>query len=234
MQVCRQWPQSTAACHEDLSALPRSYDYLSRGSPLRSLRFGECQINAENGASVSVMTATQSLIQNAFQAAMLEFKTNLNNDELYAKLLAVASIDEVYDLTDKLQADQGRKGHLRHLAKIEPYLNRLREYTSAIDTFVQVYPEIMGLIWGPIKLLLQWSSVLTQSFDAIVNTTADIGLLLPEFQEVAVLFSQNTGIYDVLVLFFKDILDFYQIGLKFFTMPRTYGRHVSWKVDVCC
>ncbi|GAQ07430.1 hypothetical protein ALT_4751 [Aspergillus lentulus] len=166
------------------------------------------------------MATTQPLIQNPFQAAMLEFKTNLNNDKLYTKLLAVASIDEVYDLTDKLQADQGRKGHLRHLAKIEPFLNRLREYTGAIDTFVQVYPEIMGLIWGPIKLLLQWSSTLTQSFDAIVNTTADIGLLLPEFQEVVVLFSGNDKIYDVLVLFFKDILDFYQIGLKFFTMPR--------------
>ncbi|GFF58975.1 hypothetical protein IFM62136_03997 [Aspergillus lentulus] len=121
------------------------------------------------------MATTQPLIQNAFQAAMLEFKTNLNNDKLYTKLLAVASIDEVYDLTDKLQADQGRKGHLRHLAKIEPFLNRLREYTGAIDTFVQ---------------------------------------------EVVVLFSGNDKIYDVLVLFFKDILDFYQIGLKFFTMPR--------------
>lgn len=179
------------------------------------------------------MAATQSLIQNAFQAAMHEFKTNLNNDEVYTKLLTVASIDKVYDLTDKLQADQGRKGHLRHLAKIEPYLNRLREYTGAIDTFVQVPPEIMALIWGPIKLLLQWSSALTQSFDAIVNTTADIGLLLLEFQEVAVLFSQNDRIYDVLVLFFKDILDFYQIGLKFFTMPRMYGGCVAWKFDIC-
>ncbi|KAH1932003.1 hypothetical protein KXV48_007907 [Aspergillus fumigatus] len=166
------------------------------------------------------MAAPQPLIQNAFQAAMHEFKTNLNTDELYTKLLAVSSIDEVYDLTDKLQADQGRKGRLRHLAKIEPFLNRLREYTGTIDTFVQAYPEIMGLIWGPIKLLLQWSSALTQSFDAIVNTTADIGLLLPEFQEVVVLFSANNRIYDVLVLFFKDILDFYLIGLKFFTMPR--------------
>lgn len=173
------------------------------------------------------MAAPQPLIQNAFQAAMHEFKTNLNTDELYTKLLAVSSIDEVYDLTDKLQADQGRKGRLRHLAKIEPFLNRLREYTGTIDTFVQAYPEIMGLIWGPIKLLLQWSSALTQSFDAIVNTTADIGLLLPEFQEVVVLFSDNNRIYDVLVLFFKDILDFYLIGLKFFTMPRMYGRYVA-------
>ncbi|KAL4877424.1 hypothetical protein BJY04DRAFT_198337 [Aspergillus karnatakaensis] len=166
------------------------------------------------------MAAKHSITQSAFQAAMDEFKTQLDNDKLYAEILSVKSIDEVYDLTDKLQAEQGKKGQLRHLAKLEPYLNRLREYSGVIEVFLQVQPDIMALIWGPIKLLLQWTSVLTQSFDAIVSATADIGLLLPEFQEVAVLFSQNTQLYDVLVLFFKDILDFYQIGLKFFAMPR--------------
>ncbi|PWY96736.1 NACHT domain protein [Aspergillus sclerotioniger CBS 115572] len=166
------------------------------------------------------MAAVQSVIQKAFQTAMHDFKMNLNNDEIHAQILLVTSIEGVYDLTDKLQAEQGRKGHLRHLAKIEPYLNRLREYTAAIELFVQIEPEIMALIWGPIKLLLQWTSVPTQSFDAILNTTADIGLLLPEFQEVAVLFSRNDKIYDVLVLFFRDILDFYQICLQFFIMPR--------------
>ncbi|KAL4905604.1 hypothetical protein BDW74DRAFT_167782 [Aspergillus multicolor] len=166
------------------------------------------------------MAATNSLVQSAFQAAMNEFKTNLDNDKLYAEILAVKSINEVYDLTDKLQAEQGKKGQLRHLAKIEPFLNRLREYAGVIEVFLQVQPDIMALIWGPIKLLLQWSSVLTQSFDAIVSAAGDIGLLLPEFQEVMVLFAQNTRLYDVLVLFFKDILEFYQVGLKFFSMAR--------------
>ncbi|RAH68765.1 NACHT domain protein [Aspergillus aculeatinus CBS 121060] len=166
------------------------------------------------------MSAAQSLIQNAFDAAVQEFKANLNNDAVYQKILSVTSIDEVYDLTDQLQAEQGRKGHLRHLAKIEPYLNRLRDYAAVIENFVQIKPEIMALIWGPIKLLLQWSSVLAQSFDAILQITGDIGVLLPEFQDCAVLFAQNSRIYDLMVLFFKDILDFYQVGLKFFTMSR--------------
>ncbi|PYI24427.1 hypothetical protein BO99DRAFT_92751 [Aspergillus violaceofuscus CBS 115571] len=166
------------------------------------------------------MSATQSLIQNAFDAAVQEFKANLNNDAVYQKILSVTSINEVYDLTDQLQAEQGRKGHLRHLAKIEPYLNRLRDYAAVIENFVQIKPEVMALIWGPIKLLLQWSSVLAQSFDAILQTTGDIGVLLPEFKDCAVLFAQNSRIYDLMVLFFKDILDFYQVGLKFFTMSR--------------
>lgn len=166
------------------------------------------------------MAASYSPVQTAFDAAIREFKANLNNDKIYSKLMAVTSIDEVYDLTDALQAEQSRKGHLRHLAKIQPYLNRLNDYTGAIDTFVQVKPEILSLIFGPIKLLLQWSNVMMRSFDAIVNTTADIGAVLPEFQEVVGMFSHNDRIQDVLILFFKDILDFYSISLKFFTMPR--------------
>jgi hypothetical protein len=128
----------------------------------------------------------------------------------------------VYDATDKLQEEQAKKGHLRHLSKIEPYLEGLRGYASVIEVFMQAKPEMLALIWGPIKLLLQWASTLKQSFDAVINTTADIGALLPEFQGVAKLFSHNEQIKDVLVLFFKDILDFYLIALKFFSLPRKF------------
>jgi hypothetical protein len=87
---------------------------------------------------------------------------------------------------------------------------------------VQVKPEILALIWGPIKLLLQWTSVLKQSFDAIVNTIGDFGDLLPEFQEVMKLFGHNEQIKDVLALFFRDILDFYVVALKFFSLGGTF------------
>ena len=125
----------------------------------------------------------------------------------------------MYDATDKLQKEQAKTGHLRHLSKIEPYLERLRDYSGAIDTLVQAKPDILAFIWGPIKLLLQWTSILKQSFDAIINTTAEIGELLPEFKEVSQLFGHNVQLKDVLVLFFQDILDFYLVSLKFFNKP---------------
>ena len=85
-----------------------------------------------------------------------------------------------------------------------------------IEVFVQSKQDVLSLIWGPIKLLLQWTNNMKQSFDAIVNTLTDIGLLLPKFQEVRKLFSHNKHIKDVLVFFFRDILNFYLIVLKFF------------------
>ena len=151
-----------------------------------------------------------------------EFKNKLQDDKLYSELLKTTSIDEVYDATDKLQKEQAKSGHLRHLSKIEPYLERLRDYSGAIDTLVQAKPDVFALIWGPIKLLIQWTSILKQSFDAIINTSGEIGDLLPEFKEVTQRFSNNDKLKDVLVLFFQDILDFYLVALKFFNKPSKF------------
>ncbi|KAI0379623.1 NACHT domain protein [Hypomontagnella monticulosa] len=158
--------------------------------------------------------------QVAFESAIRDFKASLDDEKLYKSILGSKSINDVYDATDKLQQEQAKTGHLRHLSKIEPYLKNLQEYSASIEVFVQVKPDIMALIWGPIKLLLQWASVLKTSFDAIVNTVAEIGTLLPEFTRVIGIFGENKHMNDVLALFFKDILEFYAIALRFFKLPR--------------
>lgn len=155
-------------------------------------------------------------VEAEFSKAIREFRAGLKNEALYRKILSVTSAEQVYDLTDKLQRDQIKSGRLRNLAKIKPYLDRLQGYCGAIDTFVQAKPEILALIWGPIKLLLQWANTLTSSLDVLINTVGEIGRLLPEFRMAARLFGFN----DLLALFFQDMLDFYLVALKFFGMQR--------------
>ena len=94
----------------------------------------------------------------------------------------------------------------------------MRPYASAIDTFVQVKPDILALIWGPIRLLIQWTSTLSKSQDEIAKISAEIGDLLPRFTDMATLFSHNTRLNDIMYLFSQDIMDFYLITLKFFCM----------------
>ena len=168
------------------------------------------------------MAATIDPVQMTFETAIREFKKKLRDDTAYSQLLQTTNINQVYDMTDKLQDEQAKKGHMRHLGKISPFLERLRDYTSTIETFTQAKPEILALIWGPVKLLLQWTSVLKQSFDQLVTTIADIGDLLPEFKKVSELFCQNGHIKDVLALFFQDMLDIYVIALNFFNLSRKY------------
>ena len=175
------------------------------------------------------MAHPSDLVQLAFEKSIRDFKANLKDDVLYSEILQTTTIDQVYDLTDKLQEEQAKNGHMRHLSKIGPFLERLRGYAGAIETFVQVKPDILALIWGPIKLLLQWTSVLKQSLDELVKTIADIGDLLPEFEEVMKLFGHNEQMKDVLALFFQDILDIYVIALKFFSLSRKFDGFIySW------
>jgi len=161
-------------------------------------------------------------VQLTFEKSICDFKANLKNDELYSEILQTTTINQVYDITDKLQEEQAKNGHMRHLSRVGPFLERLRGYAGAIETFAQVKPDILALIWGPIKLLLQWTSILKQSLDELIKTIADIGDLLPEFEEVMKLFGHNGQMKDVLALFFQDILDIYMIALKFFSLSRKF------------
>ncbi|KAF5968445.1 Nacht domain-containing protein [Fusarium bulbicola] len=162
------------------------------------------------------MTTTQR----AFEAAMLDFKDKLKGHSFYDQIIQTTSIEQVYRDIEKLQDKQAKSGRLRHLSKIEPFLARLREYSSVVETFVQAKPDILALIWGPVKLLLLWADVFKQSFDALVNALEEVGNALPDFCELAEMFASNNRLQELLVLYFRDILQFYLVSTKLFSMRR--------------
>ena len=162
-------------------------------------------------------------IQAAFESVVHEFKKDPKNDEIYAKAIQATTIDQVYAETDELQAEQSKHGHLRHLSKIKPYLTGLEDYTQAIEVFIQAKPDVLALIWGPIVLLLRWASARKASFDAIVDSMAEIGLALSGFKQAFLLFRENDHIGDILLLFFRDIVEFHSMALRFFRHPRQFS-----------
>jgi hypothetical protein len=165
--------------------------------------------------------------QAAFNKAMRDFRSRLKDENLYKEILATTSVDQVYDLTDRLQFVQGSGDHLRNLARIAPFLERIGAYAEVIDTFVQVKPDILALIWGPIKLLIQWASTLTKSLDALGKTIEEIGVILPEFGQASRLFGGKGHVDEALALIFQDILDFYMVSLKFFSMKSKCHHHID-------
>jgi hypothetical protein len=167
------------------------------------------------------MASINPRLSDAFENAKQEYLASLKDPSVFDSVSQTTSIDEVFAFTTQLQLDQGKRKDLRGLRKISPYLEGLRQYANVIEVFVQVKPDILALIWGPIKLLLQISNNLTQSFDAIVDAMALIGNKLPMFEKYGTIFEGSDRVLDVLVLFYKDILDFHQVTLKLFTMKRT-------------
>lgn len=164
-------------------------------------------------------------VSDLFEKAKAGFLKEIKDPKLRSQLEAATTVDDIWDYTEKLQQDQASSRRLRGLKKIGPYIERLQEYAGVIQVFVQVKPDVLGLIWGPIKLLLQISSNLVKSFDAILDVMKTLGPILPRFSEFIPLFKSNERMRYVLGLFFQDILDFYLVSLKFFTLTRT--GHIS-------
>ncbi|KAF8535202.1 hypothetical protein BDD12DRAFT_753299 [Trichophaea hybrida] len=126
------------------------------------------------------------------------------------------SIDEVYAETHKIQTEQGQKGLLRNTNKIQPYLLWLQQFSGVIEVFVQVKPDILGLIWGPIKLLLQITSKYIEIYDQMLDVFSKIGHCLPQFQRIQQIFNQNIYVNNFLALLYQEIIEFHVEALRFF------------------
>lgn len=174
--------------------------------------------------------ASQDPLQQVFESSKKKFEDALKaskcDPKLYSELHNATTVDELWDVMENLQVDRKL---LRHLTRISPFLERLRAYAKVVDVFVQVKPEILALIWGPIRLLLLWSSELEESFEAIIVTISRIGQILPHFETAQEIFQDNDRIKTFLGFFFEDILELWLISLKFFAKSSKFITSVRVK-----
>ena len=58
-----------------------------------------------------------------------------------------ATIVDLKDAIEEIQKAQAQRYGLRNLNKIKHFLNGLQQYAGVLEVFVQVKPDILGLIW---------------------------------------------------------------------------------------
>ncbi|KAH7148334.1 hypothetical protein EDB81DRAFT_792040 [Dactylonectria macrodidyma] len=160
--------------------------------------------------------STDNPAEQSFEQAQQRFLRDLHDPGLYKEILTAKTIDEVYKATSDIQGKMAPQGKLRYLAKIKPLLDRLSEFASVID----VKPDVTALIWGPIKIILLWSSQVSNVLNKVADTLESVGHALPQFAVLAQTFDTSDVVKDLLALFYLDILDFYRILFDFFRKTR--------------
>lgn len=175
--------------------------------------------------------ACNDQVNETFAKAKSDFFKGLKDPKLRSQLQSVTTIDGIWAFVNQLQREQSQNKRLLGLNRIRPFVERLGEYAGVIEVFTQVKPDVIALIWGPIKLLLQISSNLVKSFDAILEVMKTLGPVLPMFSQLTRLFETNDRMKYVLSLFFEDILDFYQVSLNFFNLGSMNTLHLYGVVD---
>lgn len=167
------------------------------------------------------MSTPINALQREFEEVARVFKDKLPGSVPLDEILKVTSSHGFYDITDKLQAEQHG---IRNLPKMQPFLERLGGFDGVIRGIIPGSRDVLALLWGPIALLLQCSKTLGTAYDCIINAAAEVGQALPNFQDSAATFDQNMEAKEILVLFFKDLLNFYREALVPFSHPSKYHR----------
>jgi hypothetical protein len=155
-----------------------------------------------------------------FDHALENFTRNLSQKEQAD--FRFTTISDVYREIDRIQKDQESKGLLRNLRRLQPFIDGIQRYSSVIEQFVNVKPNILVFIWGPIKLFLQISSTHVKCFDIILNALRRIGENLPRFESFENIFKGDLRIKRVLLWIYSDILEFYAEVLSFLRKKGQY------------
>ncbi|KAI6778351.1 uncharacterized protein J7T54_002975 [Emericellopsis cladophorae] len=162
------------------------------------------------------MPTASDFINADFEIARRRFKESVGDPDIYEKVLQTNGSDEVTKLIKKAQEDAASSLGMRGMGRLEPFILRLKDFACVFETYVQIKPDLLALIWGPIRLLLLWSSEYYEAVDSVVDATEMIAQALSRFASMASLFNENQAVRSVHVLFLQDILDFYAAVLKFF------------------
>ncbi|KAH6972433.1 hypothetical protein BKA56DRAFT_677385 [Ilyonectria sp. MPI-CAGE-AT-0026] len=161
--------------------------------------------------------SSKAWLENAFRKARTDFLSSIPQ-RYHEDFSKFGTVGHVYQEISDIQKRQMKTRTLVALKRIEPYIIGLKEYAGVIEVFTQVHPEILCLIWGPLKLILQLASSVSTAFNKLVAVIEEIGYILPQFKRYSEsgIFDANEHAKTTMCLFYRDILDLHLEMFKFF------------------
>lgn len=200
-------------------------------SKRRDINYLEQDVYEPELINDSLVCAPSTSLNQIFKNARDKFMDDLaaaNCDKGHRDILHIQNKDKLLFSLQKLQENQKDKGGWLHLERISLFLDKLQTYVhvmeeTVVGEAVNQDSNIMTVIWGPIFLMLLWSSELREAYNSVIWAILRIAQLLPQFEDVQKVFvGKKDKIAAYLALFYRDILDFHLMTLKFFSKTSEY------------
>ena len=109
------------------------------------------------------------------------FRSRLSSEE-FGAINRIKTFADLQDAIRDIEAKQVLSKSIRNINQIRPFVNSLQQYTGVIEVFVNVKPDFLALIWGPIKLCLLvsiFSNVLWVTFHDSLSSSSGPRFLVP-------------------------------------------------------
>ncbi|KAK0701292.1 hypothetical protein B0H67DRAFT_558761 [Lasiosphaeris hirsuta] len=152
----------------------------------------------------------------AFEQALADFKSDLKPK--YRAAFQQTTLATLLCEINTIQKEQHATRRLQAVGRLKPTLEALTELGKVVETFLNV-SEVIAFIWGPLKLLLQIGSSLSEAFTELLSVYENLGEELPLLGQYELLFSQSGDMRRALSHLYKGVLDFHKRALKYFLQP---------------
>ncbi|KAF2233474.1 hypothetical protein EV356DRAFT_503548 [Viridothelium virens] len=161
-------------------------------------------------ASTSPSVAPQARL--TFQETFDRIKTTVSEQD--ARQFQSTTLKDVRDAAIDLEARLGERKSLRNMRRIQPFLDGLDRYSSAVEVLCNGTP-FLPWIWAPVKLVLELSSGFAQAFELIISAYKDIAQTLPRFDRLSATFKAEPDFQHVLAVFYADVVEFHRRSYQF-------------------
>ncbi|KAK1773860.1 hypothetical protein QBC45DRAFT_62980 [Copromyces sp. CBS 386.78] len=156
----------------------------------------------------------QSQQPDGFTRALTKFKKGL--DPSLAQQFSICTLEDVRLLADTIQHEQGPQGKLRHLQRLEPFIEAMTQLGTVIEVFTNAC-DFICFIWGPIKFLLGLAKTHLDSLNKLLEAYGKIASSISGLGRYKEAFQSHPPLAKVLEDYYSDILNFNEQAIKVFT-----------------
>ena len=96
-------------------------------------------------------------IETGFRIALAKFSSGLSPKEV--EDFHFTTLEDVQKVVVTIQHQQARRKEMMNLTRIQSFLEAMKSFGEVIEVFLNL-SEFIPFIWGPIKFLLQVSTLL--------------------------------------------------------------------------
>ncbi|CEI41676.1 unnamed protein product [Fusarium venenatum] len=131
----------------------------------------------------------------------------------------VDSYEHLCEKLGKIQAQYKLERWVRLLARMDPFVSRLRSFATVLSVFAQAKPEVLSFVWGSVALVLELAAGHSAVLESIVDTFEQMERVLPRFQcyvkEYVSPSSTITHLRDAIRRYYQELIDQCQDYIRF-------------------
>ncbi|KAJ7143685.1 hypothetical protein C8R44DRAFT_138657 [Mycena epipterygia] len=162
-----------------------------------------------------------------FRERFNQYIQNLEpSDSAWLKTLTETSWEPVVMELEALnQGHKDSSATRKLLSRVRCFIDALRPFFACIDTIVSSNLQVVGLVWGALKLVIELTHKFTEYFSVIGDTLETISVELPIFQDyVEILYPESNAVQKAVVVVFEDIISVFILVRRVFVDSKGHTR----------